>query len=53
MLYLCLVRLYINNESSCNTPEIQIVDKNKNGIFDNGEEKGSYGESAIRMVPII
>ena len=28
-------RLYINNEFFCNTLEDKIVDKNKNGIFDN------------------
>ena len=39
-------RLYINNEFFCNTLEDKIVDKNKNGIFDNGEKK-VYGESAI------
>ena len=39
-------RLYINNEFFCNTLEDRIVDKNKNGIFDNGEKK-VYGESAI------
>ena len=32
-------RLYINNEFFCNTLEDKIVDKNKNGIFDNGEKK--------------
>lgn len=44
-------RLYINNEFFCNTLEDKIVDKNKNGIFDNGEKK--FMESRqFRMVLI-
>lgn len=39
-------RLYVNNEFFSNTLEDKIIDKNKNGIFDNGEKK-VYGESAI------
>ena len=39
-------RLYIDNKFFCNTLEDKVVDKNKNGVFDNGEKK-VYGESAI------
>lgn len=39
-------RLYVNNEFFSNTLEDKIIDKNKNGIFNNGEKK-VYGESAI------
>lgn len=39
-------RLYVNNEFFSNTLEDKIIDKNKNGIFDNGEKK-VYGESTI------
>ena len=39
-------RLYVNNEFFSNTLEDKIIDKNENGIFDNGEKK-VYGESAI------
>lgn len=39
-------RLYVNNEFFSNTLEDKIIDKNKNGIFDNGEKK-VYEESAI------
>ena len=45
-------RLYINNEFFCNTLEDKIVDKNKNGIFDNGEKKFMESQQ-FRMVPII
>lgn len=39
-------RLYVNNEFFSNTLEDKIIDKNKNGVFDNDEKK-VYGESAI------
>lgn len=39
-------RLYVNNEFFSNTLEDKVIDKNKNGVFDNGEKK-DYGESAI------
>lgn len=45
-------RLYINNEFFCNTLEDKIVDKNKNGIFDNGEKRFMESQQ-FRMVPII
>lgn len=44
-------RLYINNEFFCNTLEDKIVDKNKNGIFDNGEKKFMESQQ-FRMVLI-
>lgn len=39
-------RLYVNNEFFSNTLEDKIIDKDKSGVFDNGEKK-VYGESAI------
>ena len=45
-------RLYINNEFFCNTLEDRIVDKNKNGIFDNGEKRFMESQQ-FHLVPII
>lgn len=39
-------RLYVDDRLFCNTLEDRIVDKNKNGVFDDDEKK-VYGESAI------
>lgn len=39
-------RLYVNNEFFSNTLEDKIIDKDKSGVFDNGEKK-VYGESAV------
>lgn len=39
-------RLFVNGQLFCNTLEDRIVDINKNGMFDGGEQK-VYAESAI------
>lgn len=39
-------KLYINGAAICDTLEDTVRDKNKNGVFDNGEQK-VYGETAI------
>jgi hypothetical protein len=39
-------KLYINGEYECDTLEDTVRDLNKNGVFDNGEQK-VYGKTAI------